>query len=382
MKKFLKSNKSDLKKSLFFFLSFEFLNFASIVLANKFIPFLGFFPYREVLLSYKLPFFFTNLGNFDGIHYINIAKQGYQTFEQAFFPVYPLAIKILSPLFLNNGLIAGIIISNISFLFSLFLVIKILKNLKFGEDKINWFLSFLILFPTSFYFQAVYTESIFLLFISIFLLSGLTNNYVLLILSGFISGGTRLIASSIFLPFILNFKQYRAKIILFFSPILGFLTYMFYLKQTVSDPLFFLNSQPAFGAHRSSHIVILPQVLYRYLKIFFTANHNFQYFVSILEFSFFLFVFLILLYHLYSLIRSKNKNLFLIGLCLFSFANLILPTLTGTLSSVPRYSLLSISVFIFLSQIKSDKIKYILLGVFVLLHMLLLGLFSQGYFIS
>ncbi|MBI3620249.1 hypothetical protein HY214_03860, partial [Candidatus Roizmanbacteria bacterium] len=78
----------------------------------------------------------------------------------------------------------------------------------------------------------------------------------------------------------------------------------------------------------------------------------------------------------------KNKNRPLVGLCLFSLANLILPTLTGTLSSLPRYALFSLSFFIFLGRLKSRRVKFFLASVFAILHAALLGFFIQGYFIA
>jgi len=78
----------------------------------------------------------------------------------------------------------------------------------------------------------------------------------------------------------------------------------------------------------------------------------------------------------------KIENYDLLALDLFSFANLLLPTLTGTFSSIPRYSLFSISIFIYLGQLKNNYIKYLILIIFVILHILLLGYFTQGYFIS
>jgi hypothetical protein len=49
---------------------------------------------------------------------------------------------------------------------------------------------------------------------------------------------------------------------------------------------------------------------------------------------------------------------------------------------LPRYSLMSISVFIFLGQIKNIYFKYLILFLFVLLHILTLIFFSRGYFVS
>src|SRR3989338_5625766 len=159
-------------------------------------------------------------------------------------------------------------------------------------------------------------------------------------------------------------------LILILSPILGLGLYCFYLWKTTGDPLFFLTSQPIFGANRSSHLILLPQVYWRYFKIFITAAHDSRYFVSLIEFLMFNFVFTILFLDLFKNLRIKNwklalsgveglkiRNYDLLGLNLFSLANLILPTLTGTLSSIPRYALFSLSFFIFFGQIKSSGIK-------------------------
>jgi len=129
-----------------------------------------------------------------------------------------------------------------------------------------------------------------------------------------------------------------------------------------------------------------------FLKIFITAAHDSRFYVSVIEFLIFNFIFIVLILDLIKIINFKIKGLKSyklqvtsyneLGLNLFSFANLILPTLTGTFSSIPRYSLFSLSFFIYIAQIKSNFIKYFIFGIFVILHILLLGYFSQGYFIS
>ena len=189
--------------------------------------------------------------------------------------------------------------------------------------------------------------------------------------------------------FILNTKY----LILVVSPLIGLGLYCFYLWKTTGDPLFFLTSQPIFGANRSSHLILLPQVYWRYLKIFFTAAHDSRFYVAIVEFLIFNFVFIVLILDLFKNLGIKNwklirnlkleiRNYDLLALNIFSFANLILPTLTGTFSSIPRYSLFSLSFFIYISQIKNNFLKYLILLIFLFLHILLLGYFTQGYFIS
>jgi hypothetical protein len=100
--------------------------------------------------------------------------------------------------------------------------------------------------------------------------------------------------------------------------------------------------------------------------------------IALIEFLLFIFVFLTLILDLKQLI----KNLSFLALNIFSFTNLILPTLTGTLSSIPRYSLLSFSFFIFWGKVEKKSWLISLLILFFILHLFFLGFFVQGYFVS
>lgn len=172
----------------------------------------------------------------------------------------------------------------------------------------------------------------------------------------------------------------RHQIILLIAPFIGLFCYMGYLYIYFHDPIYFFTAQPSFGAQRSTSIVLLPQVFFRYLKIFITASHNFQYFVAVLEFIFFTASFTasaILGYSAY-----KHKNSFEFGLALFSLAYIILPTLTGTFSSLPRYTLLALAQYIVFAKIKNKLYRGVILGVCIFAQIVLLSLFSRGYFIS
>lgn len=381
--------------------------------ADKFIEYAGFFPYIESLKMLDIPKFIYSFGNFDGIQYIKIAQGGYNEWQQAYFPLFPLLIHFLKPIIKNN-LYAGLLISNLSFGIGLYYFIKLFK------PKNNWLLVFLITFPTSFYFNVSYTEGLFfmLFVLSIYYLKN--NKYVFASILASFASATRLIGSFLAIPFFFEIifnKKYKQIVYLIF-PFLGLFLYMTYLYLTTGNPLYFFTSQPIFGANRSTHLILPPQVIYRYLKIFFTAQFNFQYFIAVLEFVFFIFtttlltldlIKIISLSYQKSIIKKEelgliNKALkqkkgyvsflefwkfgilefysFEFSLNLFSWANTILPTLTGTFSSIPRYSLFSISIFIYLSQIKNLKIKYLISLIFILLQIILFSLFIQGYFIA
>ena len=393
------------------FLGWRIIDFIIIILTPLLIPYLGFFPYKDVLLQSNLPDWIYKLASFDGAHYILIARQGYMQYEQAFFPLYPLLIRFLS--LINNPLLTGLIISNSCFLIGLYYCYQYLKLLfPNNQQRHILVLVLLLLFPTSFFFGAVYTEGLFFMLVILVIYSLKKNNYGLVSIFAILASLTRLVGVFLIIPIGLHlFNQFinhqpskkinwlklfdLKSLLTLLSPVIGLALYCFYLFITTGDLLFFLSSQPAFGANRSSHVIFLPQVIYRYIKIFITATPDSRYFVSVIEFGFFWFVLVVLLLDLFkhlninfhSIKSLKNfkiiiVNYDLLGLNLFSLANLLLPTLTGTLSSVPRYLLLSISMFIYLSQVNNKTIKTLILIGFFLLHILLLGLFSQGYFIA
>ena len=66
-------------------------------------------------------------GRWDAVHYIDIATNGYQGTDMAFFPLYPLLIKIVGGL-AGNHLIAGLLISNAAFFFGLLYLYKLVEH--------------------------------------------------------------------------------------------------------------------------------------------------------------------------------------------------------------------------------------------------------------
>ncbi len=361
------------------------LHFFVALLIPKIIPYLGNFAYPKDLLQFNLPKIIYSFANFDGAYYLRIARFGYQQYEQAFFPLYPILIRFFSFL-LKNYLLSGLFISNICFLIGLFVFQQYLKMIKRYNRLI---ILLLLLFPTSFFFSAVYTESLFfLLTVLVFYLVN-KKKYWPAIFFSFLAGLTRVNGIFLAIPFLLdfikNFKKNKSLWPLGFgiiSPFLGLLTYMRYLLLTTGDALEFFHVQSIFGPGRSTKLILLPQVFYRYFKIIFTAQPNFQYFISLLEIAVFSFVLIVLILDLFRNLKLKIKNHSLISLNLFSLANILLPTLTGSFLSIPRFSLLSLSFFVFLGSLENKRIKSILISLFFILHLILFGFFLQGWFVS
>ena len=101
------------------FIIWRFLDFIIAFISPRFIPYLGHFSYATDLLKSKLPQFIYSWANFDGMFMLRISQKGYQEFEQAFFPFYPLVIRSIYQLTRLDRILIGLFISNLSFLIGL-----------------------------------------------------------------------------------------------------------------------------------------------------------------------------------------------------------------------------------------------------------------------
>ena len=157
----------NIRKVVLLFLTWRLLTFSIAQIAPKIIPEFGAkFPYhQETLVGTGLSYFIWSQGNFDGVHYLRIAQDGYAyQFTQAFFPLYPFLVRLISYLTFGNFLVAALLLSNLAFLAGLLLFYKLVKK-NYDEKIAFWSCLFLLAFPTSFYFGAVYTEGLFFLLI-------------------------------------------------------------------------------------------------------------------------------------------------------------------------------------------------------------------------
>ena len=101
---------------------------------------------------------------FDGLWFLRIATKGYVSGDgsAAFFPMYPLAIRAVSFLVGGHPLAASLIVSNLAFLGAL-IVLYFLTSSELSKSAARKAVLYLSVFPTSFFFLAPYSESLFLL---------------------------------------------------------------------------------------------------------------------------------------------------------------------------------------------------------------------------
>jgi len=384
-------NKKNLKFILSVFIVWRLFISLAAYFGSLLITFKEGFPYVLIAKLLSNNILFWPWANFDGVHYLHIADEGYAQFEQAFFPLYPLIIKYTG-LVLGNRLFSSLVISNICFLLCLFLLYKLVR-LDFSSKVAKWTVVFLVLFPTSFFFGAVYTESLFLMLVLLSFWAARTGRWWLAGVAGVLATATRFVGIMLlpailveFVGFEVNFDKgikvrvkkadiSKMKNLIWVLVIpLGLVCYMVYLARTTGDALMFIHSQPAFGAERTGgEIILLPQVFWRYAKIIFTSSFTWQYFISCFE----LFVslgFLALI--AYSFFKMR------LSYFVFSFLVFIAPTLTGTFSSMPRYVLAIFPCFIVLALVKNRLFKPFLVFISFILFLVLTVFFTSGFFVS
>ena len=99
-------------------------------------------------------------GRWDAEHYLGIAKLGYSGTEPAFFPLYPLLIRIVGVL-TGSHLIAGLLVSNAASFLGLLYLYKLVEH-EYNRHVAQRATFYIAIFPTAIFFSTVYSESLFL----------------------------------------------------------------------------------------------------------------------------------------------------------------------------------------------------------------------------
>jgi Mannosyltransferase (PIG-V) len=133
---------------------------------------------------------FASLQHNDTYWFLKVATTGYRANDPsaAFFPGYPLAIRSLG--FLGHPFFAASLVSNLAFLGALVLLYS-LTTQEFGESVARTTIVLLCVFPTSFFFLAPYSESLFLLFSVLAFWAARRDRWVLAAIAAAAAGLTR-----------------------------------------------------------------------------------------------------------------------------------------------------------------------------------------------
>lgn len=378
-----------IKKIIYLFLTWRIFLFTPLVVSQLFLlprkdygyTFLTHFIEKGSALSNFLLYPF---GNFDGVYYLMIASGGY-TVNAGFFPLFPLSIHILTlPFNIQSFSVTQYFFANILigfyFLCALIIFYKLLK-IDYKQNIASNAMLLLLIFPTSFFFASIYSESLFFLLSVLSFYLARKKNWLLASFFGGLLSATRLVGIAMFPSLLYEyFKNEKNKtigkfLLICLSP-LGLIVYAFYNFLKWGNPFYFVQAQGNLQNNRSVNSIILPtQTLFRYLKILISVSPKiYEWWVAFFELSFFVFTITIL----YIAWRKKVRTSYL----LFGLICLITPLLTGTLSGIPRYVLIIFPIYITLALIKNKSFKIIYCMISAVLLFVFFMLFSKGYFIS
>ena len=212
-------------------------------------------------ITADVPFGTMNLwSHWDGEHYVALAADGYlqppSNASPAFFPLYPLLIRGLAGLFggpLSQPALSawGPLVSLLALPFALYFVYRIAED-GWGERAARVAVLTLALFPTSFFFNAAYTESLFLALSAGSLWAVRVRRDLLLacLLAG-LATATRNVGVFLLVPlayeWLGNAREYRWRGVYLALAPSGLALYAAYLWWRFGDPLLFYTQQSRWG---------------------------------------------------------------------------------------------------------------------------------------
>ncbi|MCL6106162.1 MAG: glycosyltransferase family 39 protein [Actinobacteria bacterium] len=203
-------------------------------------------------------YFFAPWARWDTGWYLKIARRGYlpQDGSVAFFPLYPFLIASLRLLFAGNRLMTAIFISLTACLAAFYLLFRLVE-LDFSTGAARKSVLFLAVFPTSFFLQAVYTESLFLALTVGSFYAARRRRYFLAGVAAGLAALTRNTGVLLLMPLIIfymsdrswNWRRIDMNILSLLLAPAGLLGWMFILKINFGQALLFATAQAQWGRH-------------------------------------------------------------------------------------------------------------------------------------
>lgn len=210
--------------------------------------------------------------NWDAAWYLRVAgngpQMGYSHFTAdvhhfntfAFFPLYPLAVRAaalvvpgaLDPVPAGGQirpqlLVVALVVSNVLFVLALLALYPLARS-RAGPAAARRAVWLLCLFPTSIFFSAPYSESLFLLWLVLFFLALGRRHWWLAALCGALASATRSLGVGLVLPYLVAYwlnRRAGARLVPVVLIPLGLAGYMLYQWLAWGDPLLFQKAEQA-----------------------------------------------------------------------------------------------------------------------------------------
>jgi Gpi18-like mannosyltransferase len=311
-------------------------------------------------------------GVWDSGWYLNIAANSYpSSFDPlsqsnwAFFPVYPLLMKLLGSI-IGSNYIAGIIISNICLIMASIFLYKLVRLDSDKQIAINS-IKYLFIFPTAFVLSGVFTESLFLLLAIICFYYAKKGKWWIAGSTGFLLTLTRPLGIIIFLPILYEYlktKHFKIekikKDILWIALVpIGLVTFAIFSFFKTGNYLAFIYVQKAFGNTLNNPLkTIINGLISSDINILFASYFTLAVLLIIIIFN-----------------KKIDFSYFIFSLLLF-----IIPLLTPFYTSLSRYILIIFPLFIIFAKLgKNQHVDYILTICLGLLQGFLMVFWANGF---
>lgn len=308
----------------------------------------------------------------DGPHYIEIARHGYQNTGEpglfiVFYPLYPFLIRLLS--LTGLSLAASAVIIPAIFSITASVLLYEVARLDFNKKTALLSVWFLNIFPTSLFLQGSYTESLFLTFSLAAVYLFRKGRAWQAGLAGLLSSITRLNGILLVPLFIIEARSWWKLVITSIATPVGFAIYLlinyltfgnfFYFAQPLKEHWFKELTFPWIGVGNLFHSLGSPD------------DPNFYIYLS--ETVALVFVFIMTLV-VFLKVRLSYGYYMLLSLLLFTSTSFILST--------PRYALILFPIYLALGRISNRYLLLIISLVFIGLLLVFTDLFTQGRWVS
>lgn len=288
---------------------------------------------------------FSPWAQWDFVWYRDIALNWYHLYQPynnsiAFYPLYPLLIRIFDA-FIQNITVSAVVIP---FLFSFLAAILLFELVLIDFDKKVATLSvwFLCIYPTAYFLQSSYTESLFLTFTLSSLYFFRTSQYKYASLGGLLSSLTRFNGLLLLPVLLIENKDIKKTLVTLMISCLGFLIFLAINLSIFGDPFHF---QKALLSEWSKKLD------WPWVGIIngigFMRTYSDQVFITyVFEYIALIFITIMTIYTFIK-IRASYGVYMLLHLLLFTSTSFILST--------PRYSLILFPIFIAMAKLSNNK---------------------------
>lgn len=347
--------------------------FIFIVSFSSFIFYSGFFNIQQFIDSFA---------KWDGTYFLEIAKNGYSNKNYfAFFPAYPLLLGFFSKVSHQNVITMGILI-NIGCLMGSLILLKKLISMDYSKKITQEAIIYLLIFPTSFYLLAIYSESLFLFlslgafyFTRVFLKKQEIRFLILGILFAVFASATRLVGMALVIAlwvevFLINKDKVNNKL-QWFTLLMpaGLIVYLIFLYVQTGNSFYFLNSQQNWQRNLAVPVLSIFQ------SIEGIVNNQIGSIRLTLLYD--------LLYTIFGIgIIIRSFRFLRTSYSVYALICILLPLFTTSLMSMSRFLIVIFPIFLTLALIKNQTVKVFYIIISVLLLSLNLGLFINGFWVS